>query len=228
MKIRDLYNHCKENNKPMLMDNSLLNHYPNFPNSNANFVRDYMENYSKYDKLFAQRYSDKRILSFEEKVKFPAAYNDWLEDATALCLVNIFSWAYLYHSLNDEDNYWNPTHNYDGTSETTTKGKMEGLSGTDSVQSTNGATSGSVTEHSVPYDSSTEKETGKTTSHSDAVSNSGSTTYGRQNDVDYTVKEVKGGNLGVSTVPDMIKGLESLDSFFDTVFKVYSKELTVW
>lgn len=53
--VKEIYNHCKTNNKPMLINASqLLNLYPSFPDSNANFLRDYQANYTKYDRAFVQ------------------------------------------------------------------------------------------------------------------------------------------------------------------------------
>lgn len=245
--VKEIYNHCKTNNKPLLMDvNSLLNLYPSFPDSNANFLKDYQANYKKYDRVFTQKYMSKRPFFIDEKDTYPAIYNEWVETCTDFVADYLWSWAYLYHSLCDENNYWNPTHNYDGTSEIRTSGTMEGLSGSDSTSSTVGTSTvtnniGAAHEktknHSVPYDSTEEKETDMNEFNSDAVvnsstdsgrSDSNSITYGKKNDVDYTVKEVKGGNLGVSTVPGMISELAKLDSFWNTVFETLSKELTLW
>lgn len=188
----------------------------------------------------------KKPIFIDEKDSFPAIYDQWIESCNDFVALNIFNWAYLYHSLNDENNYWNPTHNYDGTSSVTTKGTMEKLTGTDTVNSTIGdfnstdlikADTTTNTDFSIPYDMQNEKETGRSelhnsdreVNHSESVrDNTQDTLYGRQNDVDYTVTEIKGGNLGVTTVPTMIKELAGLESFWNTVLEYLSKELTMW
>lgn len=225
--IRDIYKHTKTNSKPLLMDATIASLYPSIEGNTSNFVTYYLDNYQKLDKVFTLKYSDKKAIFLDEKDAYPAIYNEWIENCNDFVAYYMDAWAHLFYGLHVP---YNPTWNYDGKNVIHTEGTMEGLSGSDTVTSHNGATSGDVTEHSVPYDSTSEKETGKTTTSTAAVDNSGSTTYGRKNDVDYTVTETKGGNQGTTSTQQLLSEEYELAmrSFWDVVFTTLSKELTIW
>ena len=113
---------------------------------------------------------------------------------------------------------------------------------------TYGSTHTSTTNSEIPYDMTTYKNTSKAevngdgvtnTTDIDAVSNTSekdakqdrnTVVYGKQNDVNYTVTEEKGGNLGVTSTQTMLlQEFElRLKSFFDNVFTTISKELLIW
>lgn len=54
--------------------------------------------------------------------------------------------------------------------------------------------------------------------------------YGKTNNVDYTVEETRAGNIGVTSSQSLIQQSIELAkiSFFDTVFNLISKDLTMW
>lgn len=251
--IKEIYNHCKVNNKPLLMNESILSLYPTIPNSNVNFISDYLSNFSKYDRVFCQKYMSKRAIFIDDKETFPSIYNEWIENCNDFVLYYLDNWARLYFALSDfsSENFWNPTHNYDGSSTLTkrTEGRVEGLAGKDITNNdydkiktvnTNGSNLSTTTDYNVPYDSQDEKETSKSTinngeyvdmSETDGRLDSSEVNYGKRNEVDYTetTTEVKGGNLGVTSTVQLIDEMQTkLDSFWETVYTTLARELTIW
>lgn len=113
---------------------------------------------------------------------------------------------------------------------------------------TYGAAHTITTNSDVPCDMTTYKNTSKeevnvdgvtnttdvdavsNTSEKDAKQDKNTVVYGKQNDVNYTVTEEKGGNLGVTSTQTMLlQEFElRLKSFFDNVFTTISKELLIW
>ena len=99
----------------------------------------------------------------------------------------------------------------------------------------------------VPYDMRDYKNTSKSETNTDAIINSintdavtntttkdaktdiNTTVYGKQNNVDYTVTEEKGGNLGVTSTQTMLLQEYELrlKSFFDNLFTTISRELLI-
>ena len=99
----------------------------------------------------------------------------------------------------------------------------------------------------VPYDMTDYKNTSKSETNTDAIVNSvdtnavtntttkdaktdkNTTVYGKQNNVDYTVTEEKGGNLGVTSTQSMLLQEYELrlKSFFDNLFTTISRELLI-
>lgn len=244
--IKEIYNHTKQNNKPLLMTNAITSSYPTIEGATTNFVTDYLANYSKYDRMFCQLFMSKKAIFIDDKDSYPAIYNEWIEACNDFILYYMDVWAYLYFSLNDPANSFNPIDNYNGTTETHTKGKVEGLSGNDitsndigarrNVESLGEATSIN-TNYAIPYDTYAEKETDKSATTSGAVTNTNQTdavidistlTHGKTNNVDYIVTEHKHGNLGVTTTAQMIAEFGKLKPFWDSVFHTLANELTIW
>ena len=67
------------------------------------------------------------------------------------------------------------------------------------------------------------------TTTKDAKTDTNTTVYGKQNNVDYTVTEEKGGNLGITSTQSMLlQEFElRLKSFFDNLFTTISRELLI-
>ena len=67
------------------------------------------------------------------------------------------------------------------------------------------------------------------TTTKDAKTDKNTTVYGKQNNVDYTVTEEKGGNLGVTSTQSMLLQEYELrlKSFFDNLFTTISRELLI-
>ena len=110
-----------------------------------------------------------------------------------------------------------------------------------------GQTKTTTSNSDVPYDMTDYKNTSKSETNTDAVINSINTdavtntttkdaktdtnriVYGKQNNVDYTVTEEKGGNLGVTSTQSMLLQEYELrlKSFFDNLFTTISRELLI-
>ena len=75
----------------------------------------------------------------------------------------------------------------------------------------------------------TTKDAKTDTTTKDAKTDTNRTVYGKQNNVDYTVTEEKGGNLGVTSTQSMLlQEFElRLKSFFDNLFTTISRELLI-
>ena len=75
----------------------------------------------------------------------------------------------------------------------------------------------------------TTKDAKTDTTTKDAKTDTNRTVYGKQNNVDYTVTEEKGGNLGVTSTQSMLLQEYELrlKSFFDNLFTTISRELLI-
>ena len=228
--VMEIYQHCKTNNKPMLMSNENNTYYPKLKDNTSNFITDYLANYKKIDKAFAQKFKDKKIMLFSDVTTFPSIYNDWIESCDDFVFYYLESWSRLYFALADPATNYNPTWNYDGHNLTHTVGKTLGESGTDLYTDTMGAVHNETKNYNVPNDSTNEEEVAKSTGDSNEVVNSKSLQFGKSNNVDYTVDETKGGNQGTTSTQSLLQ--ESIElaktSFWDMVCNTLSKELTRW
>ena len=240
-KVKDIYRYAIANNKKLLFDDVLGISYPVIEGNTSNFITDYTANYEELDRMFYNRYSSMKpiIPDDENNVLY---FADWSASLKSILYFYLESWARLYYALSLN---YNPTWNYDGQNTTSTQGKIEGLSGTDTVvfdrsvhvkREERGARDVTDTTSEVPFDSTSEKEVGKThsvdatytdTFTEDANTDEDRTTYGKQNNVDYTVTETKGGNQGTTTTQQMLQEEYELRkrSFWDNVFKAIVKEM---
>lgn len=244
VKIKDLYAHCKTNSKPLLMNENILSLYPVIEGDTSNFIQYYLDHKHYIDKAFLLRYKDKCAM-FIDTTSFPSAYNEWIDETNSFVVYYIESWARLWYALNLD---YNPTWNYDGKNETKTVGQLGSNIGTDQttnhvdpfeVTDTFSGSNTTTKDYTVPTDSTTERETDKTsveesdsgTTHYENVKESTSTTqFGTTNEADYTVTEIKGGNQGTTSTQQLLREEYELrkKAFFDMVFDTLVKELTVW
>lgn len=66
------------------------------------------------------------------------------------------------------------------------------------------------------------------TSQVEEHTNTTETTYGKQNNVDYTVTEKRGGNIGLTKTTDLIDSMADVIKFWDVVFSKIANTLTIW
>lgn len=260
--VKEIWIHCKTNNKPMLMSDELLSYYPVIKDNTTNFIRYYLDHFDKIDRAFYLRYASCEPILMDDKSDFPSLYNEWIENCNSFILYYMDSWARLFYGLNID---YNPIHNYDGIMTTTTKGKTEDTSGSDVTtlnygqdkttdnigaqhsENNLGQTKTVTSNSDVPYDMTDYKNTSKSETNTDAITNfintdavmntttkdaktdKNTTVYGKQNNVDYTVTEEKGGNLGVTSTQSMLLQEYELrlKSFFDNLFTTISRELLI-
>lgn len=259
--INDLYKYARDNNKPLIFDTTGVV-YPTIEGNMSNFLTDYNAHRAEFDRAFWLKYSSMAPIIPEDSENETIAnyYNDWIITTKAILYYYLESWARLYYALSIN---YNPIWNVDGVTTRETKGTTEGLSGSDVVTIStddhvkesdlaadetehNYAThTDAATNYEVPYDSTNEKETTKTSEEfgahidkdtrkakKDTFTDKGyedthTTEYGKTNEVDYTETETRGGNIGVTMTQTMLSEEEKLrrSSFWDTVYKAICKEL---
>ena len=240
-KVKDLYKYAQSNNKKLLFDNISGITYPVIEGNTSNFITDYTNNYEELDRMFYNRYSSMKPILPDDEDK-ALYFADWSASLKSILYFYLESWARLYYALSLE---YNPTWNYDGQNTTRTQGKTEGLSGTDTVvydrdahvkTEVRGQRNATDTNYEVAFDNTREKEVGKTASQDDSYTDTFTdqanededrTTYGKQNNVDYTVTETKGGNQGTTTTQQMLQEEFELRkrSFWNNVFMAIVKEM---
>lgn len=244
-KVVEIYKHCKTNSKPMLMTSELINMYPAITGATRNFVEDYINNATSLDRVFTLKYGSRDAFFIEDNETFPAIYNNWIENCNDFVIYHMDAWARLYYALEQE---YNPIWNYDGKNVIETKGFTNIESGTESNTYDYGAVSmedrfqnthGETRDYSVAYDMTEPKLVGKsetdtdmyTTVHSENPKHdSDAHTFGKNQEIDTTVTETKGGNQGTTMTQQMLDAEWELrtKSFWDMVFNTLSAELTLY
>lgn len=241
-KIKQLYDYAKENEHRLLFESTGIT-YPTIEGNTSNFINDYIANADYLDKMFYARYASmKPILPDEDMDEY---FANWKSSIQAVLYFYLDGWARLYYALSEP---YNPLWNVDGTTTTRTQGKTEGLSGTDTIvydrdahitTEARGAKTTTDTDYEVPFDTTNEKETGKTVSgdnaYTDTITEQANededrTTYGKQNNVDYTVTETRGGNIGLTSSMQLLNQEYDLRkrTFWDNCFRAICKELLYW
>lgn len=241
-KIKNLFDYAQDKNYRLLFESTGIT-YPTIEGNTSNFLNDYIANAEYLDKMFYARYASMKPILPDENID--AFFINWKSSIQAVLYFYLEAWARLYYALHLD---YNPIYNVDGETSTRTQGKTEGLSGTDATTynrdqhvktETRGARGATDTNYEVPFDTTTEKEVGKTVSSDDQYTDTfteqanidtDSTAYGKQNNVDYTVTEVRKGNIGVTMTQQMLNSEFDLRkrSFWDNVFKAICKELLYW
>lgn len=241
-KIKQLYDYAKENNHRLLFESAGIT-YPTIEGNESNFINDYIANAEYLDKMFYARYASmKPILPDEDMDDY---FANWKSSIQAVLYFYLEGWARLYYALSEP---YNPLWNVDGTTTTRTQGEMEKLSGNDSLELDNaqhqttesrGARTTTDTNYDVPFDDTNEKETGKTVSGDNsyidtiteaAAKDTHTTRYGKKNEVDYTVTETRGGNIGLTSSMQLLTQEFDLRkrTFWDNCFRAICKELLYW
>ena len=239
--INTLYKYSKEHNTPLLINsNSLV--YPTIEGSTVNFLTDYETNKAELDRMFWLRYSSMKTILPEDDITLDEFFLNWKDSVKSVFYFYLEGWARLYYAL---DIAYNPIWNYDGENTRTTKGKVEGLSGSDTITDTIAQKQKDLvyaqdtttsTSSEVPFDSIVEKEVGKNVdirgSRTDSITDHNyvdthATAFGKKNEVDYTETEIKHGNQGTTTTQQMLREEFELrkQAFWDNVFRAICKEL---
>lgn len=238
MRLKDLYKTYKEDKKPLLMSEKLLTKYPQINNNTSNFVSDYLADFENFDLMMCLKYGDADLLYTEQS-------DNWLDLCDAVMVNSIFSLARMYYALSIA---YDPTHNYDGKSEIITRGTLSKDGGSDvdtyihgekKTTDRYGETNTETVNSTIPYDmTNTYKNTDKATVNGKPFENStteqtytdtNNTEYGKETTVDYTVTEIKGGNLGVTMTTQMLESEWDFrkKDFFNMVYdKIYANLLT--
>lgn len=236
MKLNELYKLYK-GKKPLLMSNEIIVNYPAIKDNTSNFVKDYLENYEYYDMFFSLKFGEADLL-YE-----PDA---WIDMCNSIIMNSMTSLSRVYYALSI---VYNPTHNYDGKSTTTTTGIISKDMGNDTTTYTHGekkstdsygSTKTDTINATVPYDATDiYKNTDKATVNGDPFENStteqsyidvNDIEYGKETSADYIVTEEKGGNLGVTTTTQMLEGEWNFrkKDFFNMIYEKIYTNLLMW
>lgn len=222
-RLIDIYDAKKEEDEPLFNIESPEN-YPEFEDSTANFIVDYLADHESFDMYAARMYGERitRFLSFEDAEileEFDSIINSILS-------VHLSEWARLYYAL---DLKYNPIYNVDGTTttvygETHREDNIKKRIRTEKYP----VIESSDTNYTVAYDSTTEKENGKVSSRNEAHNN----TFEDDAHVDefdedeHTDTVTKKGNQGVTMTQQMLEAEFELrkKSFFRTMIKTFIDE----
>lgn len=223
---------------PFVLDPTVT--YPEIEGDTSNFLEDYDTNKEEYDRYFVHEYGD-RVVDLEAENEEDAE-QEYLEQMKSILMIYLFSWARLYYTLNIP---FNPIYNVEEHT-TNTYGqhvtdneygqdKMTDVYGNKSE--TIGQRSDSSTSYSVAFDSTLEKETGKTEDSIGSQTNTATSytdTHTRDEKKDtVTSKEHidtidREGNIGVVSATELLIQEERFRrnySFFKNCFLTMVEEL---
>ena len=243
-KIRDLYKEAQTEQKAMLMTNALVSIYPEIGVSEdqVNFVSDYLDNKSYYDRYFVNLHGEKMydLDAWKENATDAEAFAIWLADCDAIVATHLDAWARLYYALSLQ---YNPIWNVDGTTvktfsehETTDSyGEKVRTDNYGEDKTTDGQRTDTSKTYAVAYDSTTEKESGKVEdvtgeqvitrdtredTHTDAESEDVHTSGS------HTETEVRSGNIGVTMTQQLLNAEWDFrkKNFFSMIMKTIINE----
>ena len=139
MKIKTLYDYSKTNNKKLLFEKVTGITYPTIEGNTSNFLTDYASMAPELDRMFYIKYASMKPIIPEDNDETTAQYFDeWADCIRSVLSYYLDAWARLYYALSLQ---YNPIYNVDGETTRRTNGKMEGLSGTDTLTMAKGAQS---------------------------------------------------------------------------------------
>lgn len=204
---------------------------------NATFWQEYINNHTKYDKLFRRLYYSYKYFLQDNDDTIDSVTDDFIEDVYNHLLVNSKKYDELYRVYvitNDDysiiDNYRiKETMDRDTSRSSSDNYGARNDSTTDAIGSQSSSSTGSVS----PYDSSSFYNDNKTESSIGERSDTSNFSKGAQSDShngneseDYTLTKV--GNIGVQTGTDMLDkhmNLWTRYEFYTLIFKEICKEL---
>ena len=200
MKLKDLMIAYKNNNKTLIPSDYI-----------SSWSEKYHKNAVTYDEYFTY-YEKNRILNLENDNISESMLLVFSESRILGCLLdNEYKYTTLYNTIIQE---YNPIHNYDSISETTTiYGEMKNTSQNGEINSTNTSIDSTTT-----FLSNTENEKQKNINTSTVSPTTSSTNIGTHTD---TISKKTSGNIGVTTTAQLLSGERQLAlfSFFKVVFE---------
>ena len=184
-------------NFPFLLHTNM--DYPDIPDNESNFFTDYMANEESFNTLILRKRGF-QVADFDDSEDNYSFYYDWYYLIDSITSTYLDAWARLYYALSLS---YNPIWNVDGAT-VTERDAIENSNEYGEQIVTSGDRSDSTTYHSVSYDSSTEKETGK-----DAVSiGEQENTYGEHTDTinlgEQKETVTRSGNQGITMTQTML------------------------
>ena len=235
MKIKDLYNLV---DSPFIFDENM--EYPIIEGNESNFLTYYDDNKEQFDRFFVHEYGQ-RYVDFDSEEEQDIK-NEWQDELLAIQRMYLDSWARLWYALNID---FNPVYNVEehisttyGEDVTTNNyGQHQRTDNYAQKQTTDGEHTDTMTNYSVSFDNTTEKETGKNTdlygqhvmteaahidTHTDAAAEDSTTRDQHTDTVD------RSGNIGVVSATNLVKQeieLRGSYAFFKNCFLVIINEL---
>ena len=222
-RLIDIYGAKVEEEDPLFNIVSPEN-YPEFEDSTANFIEDYLADYENFDFYTVRMYGERisRFLSFEDT----EILDEFDKIINGILSVHLSEWARLYYAL---DLKYNPIYNVDGVT-TTVYGETERNDDYAKRTRTDKFPLHETTDtsFSVAYDSTTEKEEGKVTSSDPAHDNvyedaAHKDTFTEEEHTDTVTRK---GNQGVTMTQQMLEAEFEVrkKSFFRTMIKTFIDE----
>lgn len=222
-RLFDIYGAKVESEDP-LFNITTPENYPTFEDSTANFIDDYLMDFTDFDFYAVRMYGERiaRFLSREDE----EIIEEFDKIINSILSVHLTEWARLYYAL---DLKYNPIYNVDGetTFEFGARKREEDIK----LRKRSEKFPEAVTtnkEFDVAFDSVTEKQSGKTTSSTELHTNE--FTDDPHKDIfsedKYTNKEIRKGNIGVTMTQQMLEAEFEVrkKSFFRTMIKTFIEE----
>lgn len=222
-RLIDIYGAKVEEEKPLFAIASPEN-YPEFDDSEANFIVDYLADHENFDSYTARMYGERitRFLSFEDA----DILDEFDKIINGILSVHLSEWARLYYAL---DLKYNPIYNVDGTTtteygETHREDNIKKRIRTEKYP----LIESSDTNYAVAFDSAAEKENGKVSSRNEAHNNvfEDDAHLDEFDEDAHTDVVTKKGNQGVTMTQQMLEAEFELrkKSFFRTMIKTFIDE----
>lgn len=225
--VKDMYDYSKENNLHLLSD------------FNAEFWKEYTDNYIKYDKLFCRLYRSFRYFyqDVKQEQKLDEVTTDFTDEVYNHLLLNQKKYEELYRVRVLQDDTYNLTGNVNYTEDrmTTRDKTLNDTYGNreDSTTFNKGEETSNITEQVSPYDSENFSNNAKQNSVLGTRTDTQNETKGEQKDnhvesgtEDTTI--TRKGNIGNVTVTDLLEeftGYWSTYQFYMFIFNEICKEL---
>lgn len=222
-RLIDIHGAKLDENEPLFNIESPEN-YPVFEDSTANFITDYLSNYSNFDFYTVRMYGERiaKFLSFDDS----EILEEFDKIINSILSVHLSEWARLYYAL---DLKYNPIYNVDGVTTYVygEKEREEDIKQRKRSEKFPQAVT-TNTEYDVAFDSATEKESGKTTSSTELHTNEFTDDAHKDvfTDKTHTDTETRKGNIGVTMTQQMLEAEFELrkKSFFNTMIKTFIEE----
>lgn len=230
--LKELY---KLVESPFILPASISD-YPVIEGNTSNFITSYNNQKEKYDRYFLKHYGNMSVDL--EATDTEDIVDEFKDEVLGILYVYLENWARLFYALSLE---YNPLYNVDGTETTVygahtstfNEGQRQHIEGAKSR--TSGQRSDTSTSYTVAFDSTTEKEDGKSSDVTGAQTNTEETyTNTDTHALDTTVSQThtdtltRQGNIGVTKSTDLLRDevkLRQEFAFFDNLFKVMIENL---
>ena len=234
--IRQINEYVLTQERGLLFGESTGYLYPTILDSDVNFIDDYNDAYTLYDRYFVLEYGD-RVVEYDVNT-MQEFFAQWYFDITSIAYIYMDAWARLYYALNIN---YNPVYNVEEHIETEYgEHETENVIGERSrtkgqQQNTRGGGTDTSTIANVAIDSVLEKDSSKQTDViASRTDTDGSRTDTEEEATDTTTSKThtdtvdRSGNIGTVSATELLnKEIEQKKrlSFFKNIFLVFVEEV---